>query len=299
MPIKIVVFGKNGQVGYELCWRLHGSAGFELKCFDSQAADFMKPDTVLAKLEQYRPDIIINAAAYTAVDKAESEREKAYQINAVTVAMIAQYAQTQGSLLVHYSTDFVFDGGKDRAYREDDQPRPLSVYGASKLEGDRAIVESGCQHLIFRTSWVYGLRGKNFLLTILRLLRERQELSVVADQWGSPVWCGHIAQTTLTIIAGFVEQGCLEFQPQYSGIYNLTASDHTTWHGFASQIQQIDPNQSEQICKQLHAITTEQYPTPARRPAWSVLDNHKISHTFAVKIPPWKEQLQQCFLNPS
>jgi dTDP-4-dehydrorhamnose reductase len=294
MKPSIVIFGKNGQVGYELnqCLATLGN----LIALDSKQADFSSPDSVVEVLETHKPDIIINAAAHTAVDKAETESELAYLINSETPGKIAAYAKANNSLLIHYSTDFVFDGKQDTPYLETDETNPLGVYGASKLQGEINIRQSGCQHLIFRTSWVYGLRGNNFLLTMLRLAHEREQMKVVSDQLGSPVWCGFIAKTTADIVEKIITTYPLSEIPEsIQGLYNLTANNYTSWFGFAEKILQLDPNKDKQKCHSLLAIPASEYPTPAQRPHWSVLNNDKLINTFSVSLPDWESQLMDCF----
>jgi len=296
----IVLFGKNGQVGFELNKHLRNIG--KVSVFDSKEADFTKMDSVISILEKIKPDIIVNAVAHTAVDKAESEEELAYSINVEAPAKIAQFAKQNGCLLVHYSTDFVFDGEREnenaKAYLETDITNPLSVYGSTKLQGEQAIIASDCVHLIFRTSWVYGLRGSNFLLTMLRLADEREEMKIVKDQLGSPVWCGHIAYTTAEVLKNLLNEHTLSQIPNsVQGVYNLTASNHTSWFKFAKKILELDPNHSQQRCKSLLGIPAIEYPTPAVRPKWSVLDNTKIIKQFEVEIPSWESQLTSCFKN--
>jgi len=262
----------------------------------SQDADFSSPDSVVQVLEKYKPDIIVNAVAHTAVDKAESESELAYLVNSETPGRIANYAKTSNSLLIHYSTDFVFDGNHNKAYLETDTTNPLGVYGASKLAGEKLIQQSECKHLIFRTSWVYGNRGHNFLLTMLRLAHNLEQMKVVEDQIGSPVWCGYIAQTTALVLEQLINNYRLSHIPDsLYGLYNLTASNYTSWYGFAKKILELDPNKLQQKCKLINAIPTSEYPTPAQRPKWSVLDNSKLTNTFCLTIPTWEEQLENCF----
>ncbi|MFK5894715.1 MAG: dTDP-4-dehydrorhamnose reductase [Pseudomonadota bacterium] len=296
MKPSIVIFGKNGQVGYELNQRMQ-SLG-KVTALDSKQADFSSPDSVVQVLETHKPDIIINAAAHTAVDKAETESDLSYLINSETPGKIAAYAKRNNSLLIHYSTDFVFDGKQDTAYLESDITNPLGVYGASKLQGDINIQQSGCQYLIFRTSWVYGLRGKNFLLTMLRLAHDREQMKVVNDQIGSPVWCGFIARATSSIVEQIINSNNLAEIPQsIQGLYNLTAKNYTSWYGFAKKILQLDPDKENQKCKSLLPIPASEYPTPAQRPNWSVLDNSKLINTFSVDVPDWESQLKDCFNN--
>ncbi|MFK5984470.1 MAG: dTDP-4-dehydrorhamnose reductase [Pseudomonadota bacterium] len=302
MQPAIVIFGKNGQVGYELNQRL--AVMGNITALGSQQADFSSADSVVEILQQLKPDIIVNAAAHTAVDKAETESQLAYLINSETPARIAAYAEQNKCLFIHYSTDFVFDGEHKQAYLETDKTHPLGVYGASKLQGEESIIHSGCSHLIFRTSWVYGMRGGNFLLTMLRLAHQREQMKVVSDQLGSPVWCGHIAQTTQLILENLISNYSADsafsaelIPKSLQGLYNLTASDYTSWFDFACKILELDPNKEKQICKSILPIPASEYPTPAQRPQWSVLNNDKIINTFAVPIPAWQEQLQECFNN--
>ena len=294
MKPSILILGKNGQVGYELNLRLAHLGN--LIVLGSQDADFTSPDSVVKVLEKHQPDIIINAAAHTAVDKAETESELAYLVNAQTPGKIADFAKTTNSLFVHYSTDFVFDGMHDKAYLETDKTNPLGVYGASKLAGEKLIQQSACKHLIFRTSWVYGKRGNNFLLTMLRLAHNLEQMKVVNDQIGSPVWCGYIAQTTATVLEQLINTYHLSEIPEsIFGIYNLTARNYTSWHGFAKKILELDPDRSMQTCKSVLAIPSIEYPTPAQRPKWSVLDNLKLQQTFSIDVPNWEKQLIECF----
>jgi len=247
-----------------------------------ELADFDQPDSLSELVERISPDIVVNAAAYTAVDRAEQESDAAFRANAEGPQRIARACAERGALLVHYSTDYVFDGASTRPYRELDSTSPLGVYGASKLAGEEAIREATDQHLIFRTSWVYGVRGHNFLLTMLRLGTEREELRVVGDQIGSPTPAYLIADLTAEAITRRLDPGT----------YHLTASGMTSWHGFAEAIMA-----KAVACDLLRkapsvlAIPTADYPTPAKRPAYSLLDNARLSHALGIQIPDWEAGL--------
>lgn len=250
-----------------------------------------KVDTVRSLIRDFRPEVIVNAAAYTAVDQAESDEKLAMAINARAPAVMAAEALRLDCLLVHYSTDYVFDGTKTGAYLETDPPRPLSVYGRSKLAGEQAVIAAGGMHLVLRTSWVYGTRGKNFLLTMLRLARERGEVQVVDDQFGAPTWCRWLAEATGQILAQLSHQGQLDTARarSLSGLYHLSAGERTSWCGFAREIFALAG-----VPCTVKAITTEEYPMPARRPSNSLLDNRKISRCFGIQLPEWKRGLVLC-----
>lgn len=290
---KIVLFGKNGQLGHEFVRQLsvqYAPFKAQLFAFDRNSADFTDTQSVIQHLQVVKPDIIINATAYTAVDQAESDAATAYAVNAQTPAAIADYARKHHCLLIHYSTDFVFDGKQQTPYTETDTPNPLGVYGRTKLQGDEAIMQTGGRYFIFRTSWVYADYGHNFMRTMLRLAHEKTELRVVDDQIGSPTWVGHIAHATLEILKRYLtEHSALEY-----GLYNLSANNYTSWHGFAQKILQLDPRRAQQTCHKVVPIKTQEYPTPATRPSWSVLDNQKLANRFGLTIPTWESQLQQC-----
>ncbi len=287
---KILIIGRQGQVAWEL-QRTLASLGHITVC-GSQELDLANPDMIRTQVRSIQPDIIVNAAAYTAVDKAETESELCTSINAIAPGILAELARESQALLVHYSTDYVFDGTKVGAYLETDPTNPLSVYGASKLAGEQAIIQVDCPHLIFRTTWVYGNRGKNFLLTILRLAAQTQELKIVADQIGSPTWSRSISEATAQIVAQ-----CRHNHSSVKGLYNLSAAGATSWHGFANQIvdrsRSINPELALSI-EQILPIPATDYPTPAQRPANSVLDNSKILADFGVQLPDWKVSLEQC-----
>jgi dTDP-4-dehydrorhamnose reductase len=294
---EILILGKQGQVAWELQVTL-ATLG-NVTVLGSQELDLANPDRIRELVRQIRPDIIVNAAAYTAVDKAESEPDLCMSINATAPGVLAELAREFQALLIHYSTDYVFDGTKISPYLETDPTNPLSVYGASKLAGERAIIEVDCPHLILRTTWVYGNRGKNFLLTILRLAAEKPELKIIADQMGAPTWSRAIAISTAQIVAQCHRDSRSERLRQRSsirGVYNLSAAGKTSWHGFASEI--VSQYRSQYPDRQLAVqniipIPTSEYPTPAKRPANSILDNSKILADFGVQLPDWQLSLSQ------
>jgi dTDP-4-dehydrorhamnose reductase len=305
----ILLTGSSGQVGYEL-ERLLPSVG-EVRAFDREHLDLLKVDDIRRTIRTIRPDLIVNAAAYTAVDKAESDMATARAINADAPRVMAEEARNIGATLVHYSTDYVFDGLKKSPYVEDDPPNPVSVYGAMKLAGEQAIRETGVSHLILRTAWVYSTRGRNFLLTILRLAAQREELRIVQDQIGAPTWCREIARATTSILKSLIarSEGTLAL-PATSATYHMTASGTTTWHDFAVAIVDEASRASENLSwlasatgaqplavRRILPISSEQYPTPARRPPYSVLSNSLLNHTFGISLPDWREQLHSTFVD--
>ncbi len=282
--MKILLLGKNGQVGWEL-ERTLAPLGkvIAMGRKELDLADFAK---IRETVRETKPNLIVNAAAYTAVDRAEEEQELAMAINGTAPGILAEEAKRVNAGLIHYSTDYVFDGTKTTPYTEEDEPNPINVYGKTKLAGERAIKQVGVPHLIFRTSWVYGLRGSNFLMTILRLAQEREELRVVDDQVGAPTWSRMIAEATAQILA----QGVTQLHPfitNNSGIYHLTASGSTSWHGFAKAILELNPGRSKQLAKVIEPIATSEYPALARRPGYSVLSNAKQNHIFRIRLPEW------------
>jgi len=277
---KILIFGRVGQVGWELRHKL--ACLGEVSNVDFPEIDFSKPDTVREVIRAAAPTVIVNAAAYTAVDKAEATPEPAYAINATGPALIAEEAKRIGALMVHYSTDYVYDGSKQSPWVETDKPAPLNVYGASKLAGDEAIAAVGGDYLILRTSWVYGARGGNFLLTMLRLAKERPELRIVDDQTGSPTTSECIAQATATILSQVLAPSGNGLDGR-SGTYHLTNSGETTWFGFAKEFLTKQP-----VCPTLTPIPSSSYPVPAKRPVNSVLSCEKIAKTFGVRMPSWQ-----------
>lgn len=289
--MRILLLGKNGQVGWELLQTLSGSG--EVTALGRDDLDLSIPDQIRRRVQEIKPDLIVNGAAYTAVDKAEQEPELAMSINGIAPGILAEEAKKIGAALVHYSTDYVFNGNKKSPYTEDDAPSPVSVYGKTKLAGDMAIQAVGVPHLIFRTGWVYGLRGKNFLLTMQRLAQEGKDIRVVDDQIGAPTWCRVIAESTAQIISqlfqGTPAQGTAGIR-EYSGVYNMTCSGQTSWHGFAKAIL----DQAGLSPSSLTAIPTTEYPTPAARPRYSVLSNARREKIFQSLSPAWEDSLKIC-----
>jgi dTDP-4-dehydrorhamnose reductase len=289
---KILVTGKNGQVGWELC-RTLAPLG-EIVAWGREDLDLADPDAIRNRIRVTRPDIIINPAACTAVDAAETDPETAMVINGTAPGVMAETACEIGAAIVHYSTDYVFDGAAPDPYSEKNPPHPVSVYGGSKLAGEKAIQETGVPHLILRTAWIYGSRGKNFYLTIGRLLKERPELKVVDDQYGAPTWCRMIAEATAQILVQ-----CREVNPMgrmdlssVSGIYHLTCGGQTTWYAFAQEIRSLLPAKPQTA--RILPIPTSDYPTPAKRPQNSVLSNDKIAEIFGIRLPHWNDALRLC-----
>ena len=288
MPLpKILLFGKIGQVGWELRRTLAPMS--QLICVDYPEVDFTQPDAIRTWIRETAPDIIVNAAAYTAVDKAEAETALALKINGEAPGVMAGEAKKLGALLVHYSTDYVFDGAKTTPYVETDALNPLSAYGRTKLAGDQAIQAAGCAHLIFRLCWVYGARGNNFLLTMQRLAREREKLRVVRDQIGCPTWSRMIAETTALALR---QAGTAENARAVSGVYHLCASGQTSWHGFARAIVELMPAEGKK-CREVEAIASAEYPTPTKRPAYSVMSTAKLERVFGLQPPDWHDSLRQ------
>jgi dTDP-4-dehydrorhamnose reductase len=284
--MKILLFGKTGQVGWEL-QRSLAPLG-ELIALDTRSTDycgnFLNPGGVAQTVLAIRPDVIVNASAYTAVDKAESDRANAYAINAESPEIIAQTAHKIGATLVHYSTDYVFDGGGTTPWCETDKPAPLSVYGASKLAGEQGIQASGAQHLIFRTSWVYGARGGNFAKTMLHLSQERESLSVINDQFGAPTGADMLADITAQAIP------LLLAQCELSGLYHLAAAGETSWHGYAQHVFAVARQQGKILklqADQPQAIPTSDYKTAAQRPLNSRLNCSKLKSSFDLHLPYW------------
>jgi dTDP-4-dehydrorhamnose reductase len=307
MKPRILLTGKNGQIGGELC-RLLPAIG-DLVAFNHADLDFADASALRQTVRGVRPDLIVNAAAYTAVDQAENEPAVAYAVNADAPALLAAEARHLGAAIVHYSTDYVFDGSKDSPYTETDPPNPIGAYGKSKLAGDQAIEASGVPHLIFRTAWVYAPRGRNFLLTILRLSTQREELKIVRDQIGAPTWSREIAAGTVRVLAGLVKPGLTsDAFSSVSGTYHMTAMGQASWHEFAQAILAEAASTTKpvpwltaatgglpQITRRVTPITTAEYPTPARRPAYSVLSNSRLLQTFGFQLPTWREQLDSMF----
>ena len=289
---RILIFGKNGQVGWELCRTL--STLGEIRAVDIDECDLTDKASITDALDEFKPTVIANAAAYTAVDKAETERELAFKLNADAPGIMADWAAKHDALIIHYSTDYVFDGTKKEPWTEDDKPNPLNVYGESKLAGDINIQNSGCKHLIFRTSWVYGARGKNFYLTMRKLLQEKGEIRVVNDQYGAPTWCRTIAEATAQALAQVQSPLCSVDMQKISGVYNLTNSGVTTWYGFAKRIAKELTRLGFNIKADIKPITAAEYPTPAVRPKYSSLDGAKLSNTMGLQMPNYEDALIAC-----
>ena len=287
----ILLTGSTGQVGWELARTLMPLGQVVIPQRDR--FDLAKPELLATLVDNIRPDVIVNTAAYTAVDMAEKEPELALAINAAAPAELAKAARRHGALLVHYSTDYVFDGKKSAAYSEEDAPNPASIYGRSKLAGEEAVRASGADHLIFRTSWVYAARGKNFLKTILRLAGEREELRIVSDQIGAPTWARLIAETTtLALQQDLARRKNNGFK---SNTCNLTATGETSWHGFASAIVAGAQARGQPLkCRTITAITTAEYPLPAARPANSRLAGTRLRERYGLEMPDWDSCMQLC-----
>lgn len=306
--MKILLTGKNGQVGWEL-QRTLAPLG-QVVTMDHQTMDLSNPDSIRSVIREVKPDLIVNPAAYTAVDKAESEPELAMAVNGIAPGIMAEEAKKLGAAMIHYSTDYVFDGSKTSPYAEEDIPNPINVYGKTKLAGEQAIQAVGIPHLILRTSWVYGMRGRNFLLTILRLAKERDELRIVDDQIGAPTWSRMIAEATAQIIAQSASPLMYDLSrplsrcksesreggaprpsllTQYSGVYNLTAAGRTSWCGFTQEILE-----NAQAGTRVIPIPTTDYPLPAPRPLLSLLSDDKLAKTFSMNLPAWDDSLALC-----
>lgn len=288
--MKILLTGRNGQVGYELERSLQGLG--EVVALDRNAVDLERPTQLRDAIRAVRPDLIVNPAAYTAVDKAESEPEVAVRINADAPALMAEEARRIGAAMIHFSTDYVFDGCKQVPYVEDDRTGPVNVYGRTKLAGERAIAASGVAAMILRTSWVYGARGRNFMVTIRRLAAEREELRIVGDQLGAPTWCRTIAEATAQIVAqSAAAPDRQQWWSEKGGTYHLSAQGETSWYGFT---QAIMARAGLARPPQVLSIATSDYPTPARRPSYSVLSCERLSQEFGLRLPHWEQGVALC-----
>jgi dTDP-4-dehydrorhamnose reductase len=285
-PPTILVTGANGQLGFELA-RLLAPCG-AIVATDRATLDLADADAIVAVVRAAKPALVVNGAAYTAVDQAEREPEVARAINARAPGILADEAKKLGALLIHYSTDYVFDGAASAPYDEDAPTAPRNVYGESKLEGERAIAAIGCRALVFRTSWVYGLRGRNFLLTIRRLAAERDELRIVADQTGVPNWCRALACATRRV----VDRG-IGVASERAGLYHMSSTGSATWYEFARAIV------GDRAKPRVTPITTADYPTPARRPAYAVLATAKFERAFGFALPSWRDALDECIASPA
>lgn len=286
----ILVTGANGQVGFELVRALQGLG--TIVAVDRSRLDLTRLDQVRLLVRETKPSLIVNAAAYTAVDRAEGDADAAHLVNALVPQVLAEEAAELGSLLIHYSTDYVFDGTKNGPYVEDDGPNPMNVYGRTKLAGEREIAKTGCKHLVFRTSWVYGATGRNFMLTMLRLAKEvGREISVVDDQIGAPTWSRTIAALTAHIAARYcaddVDAG---WWAARAGVYHLTAGGATSWYGFARAIFEA----ANYGAIAVRPVSSGAYPVVARRPANSRLCCDKLADVFGLRVPSWDDALTQC-----
>lgn len=286
--MKILLLGKNGQVGRELCRSLLPLG--EVVALGRDGADLRDQDSLLAVLSSCRPDVIVNAAAYTAVDAAETDCDAAAQVNTVAVALLARHAQAMRALLVHFSTDYVFDGTQQRAYLETDSPNPLNVYGSTKLAGEQAIVAAGCDALVFRIGWVYSTHGRNFLKTMLRLALEREDLDVVCDQRGTPTSAELVADVTALALRQH-QAGLLP-----AGTYHLAASGSTDWHAYAKYIVAGAAARGAKLAlppQRIRAIAAQDYPAAARRPCNATLDTAKLSRALELRMPSWTEHVDR------
>ncbi|ENO86711.1 dTDP-4-dehydrorhamnose reductase [Thauera linaloolentis] len=285
--MRILLLGKNGQVGWEAqraLAPLGGLVALDRHGSDGLCGDLEQAEALARTVRRLAPDVIVNAAAYTAVDKAESDAERARRVNAAAVGVLAEQAAALGALLVHYSTDYVFDGSGERPWREDDVPAPLSVYGATKLAGEEAIRASGCDYLIFRTSWVHAARGGNFARTMLRLAAERERLSVIDDQIGAPTGADLIADVSAHAIRGALADRGL------CGTYHLAAGGQTSWHGYANFVIDHARDAGQMLAVQeIAPIPTSGYPTPAARPLNSRLDTRRLRKRFGLHLPDWRD----------
>jgi dTDP-4-dehydrorhamnose reductase len=281
--LRILLIGRNGQIGWELERTL--SPLGNITAPDSSQLDLLNVADIRRWIGGVKPQIIVNAAAYTAVDKAEVEPEFAKVINGIAPGILGEEAKKIGAAVIHFSTDYVFSGEKRTPYTETDPTNPINTYGETKLAGELALQSSGAVHIILRTSWVYGLRGRNFLLTILRLIKEQQRLTIVNDQTGAPTWSRMIAEVTAQIIA---QKG--RTLDEVAGIYHLTCQGQTTWYEFAQQIAALHPDCRPAVAD-IHPIPSEQYVTAARRPQYSVLSNDKLMNTLGIQLPAWQDAL--------
>ena len=305
MRWKILLTGRNGQVGAEL-EPLLAKIG-SVVATDREQLDLASPDRIRTVVRDVRPQLIVNAAAYTDVGRAEGDEQNAEAINAHAPALMAEEGRKIGAAMIHYSTDYIFDGTKNSPYIEDDLPNPLNVYGKTKLHGEQAIRETGIPHLIFRTSWIYGTRGRNFMLAILRMATQRKELTVVRDQVGAPTWSRAIAQATIAILARVAQEDDKPFS-KASGTYHMSAAGQTSWFDFATAILEQASHGSEHrpwfaaatanlplIAERITPVTSDLYPTPVRRPAYSVLSNTRLKEIFSIELKPWRDQLNATF----
>ncbi|MBL8514204.1 MAG: dTDP-4-dehydrorhamnose reductase [Betaproteobacteria bacterium] len=287
-PAKVLITGGEGQLGFELARALQSKA--EIFALDRHALDLSNPDSIIARCREIKPALILNPGAYTAVDRAESEPDLAMKINGIAPGILGEEARRLGVPVMHFSTDYVFDGTATAPYRETDSTNPQNVYGRTKLAGEIALAQSGATHFTFRTSWLYGNRRQNFYLTMLRLARERDELRVVADQIGAPTWVRPLAGHALQAVRQEGGRIGAAIEPD---LYHLTARGQTSWHGFAEAILVSVPDPARRA-KRVNAIATAEFPTPAARPAFSVLSNAKLAKALGVEMGDWDAALAQC-----
>jgi dTDP-4-dehydrorhamnose reductase len=311
MKPRILLTGKTGQLGSELN-RLLPSLG-EVIAPERNELDLREPEKIRQVMRNANPQLVINAAAYTAVDMAETDQATALAVNAEAPRLLAQEAKQLDAMLVHFSTDYIFDGSKNAPYVETDPPNPLNAYGRTKLAGEEAIRNSGAAHLIFRTSWVYAMHGRNFLLTVLRLANEREELKIVSDQIGAPTCAADIAAATAKILTNIYRRNddACELS-KVSGTYNMTAAGEATWYDFTKAILEESAHASQDLSwfaaatqgrpllvRRVIPITAAEYGSRTPRPAYSVLSNGRLRQTFGITLPDWRTQLHQCFVSRS
>ncbi len=310
MKPTILLTGKTGQLGSDLN-RLLPKLG-EVIAPERNELDLREPEQIRRILRNANPQLVVNAAAYTAVDAAETDQATALAVNAEAPRLLALEAKKVGAMLVHFSTDYVFDGSTKAPYEETDTTNPINVYGKTKLAGEEAIRDSGAAHLIFRTAWIYATRGRNFLLTILRLATEREELKIVRDQIGAPTCAADIAAATAKILTNIYGRNDDAAFSKVSGTYHMTAAGETTWYDFTKAILEEARRAPQNlpwlasatkgrplIARHVVPISTEEFRSPTRRPAYSVLSNARLKQVFGVTLPDWRTQLHQCFANPS
>jgi dTDP-4-dehydrorhamnose reductase len=291
MP-RVLLLGKDGQVGWELQRSLRGLG--EVIPLGREDLDLADLDGLRRFVRRQAPDLIVNAAAYTDVDGAESETEHAARINADAPGLLAREAARQGTLLIHFSTDYVFDGRKRSPYLESDPPNPVNRYGLTKLQGEQAIEQAGGSFWIFRTSWVYSTRRPCIVTRVLQWAREKRELAIVDDRWGSPTWCGTLAMATAHAAAFATEQGS-EWTAAHAGVYHLACSGAPSRFELAQAVLQLDPHDDEHVFTQLLPASTDEFPTPARRPPFTVLDSRHFEAVFGLRLPEWREALKEAF----
>jgi dTDP-4-dehydrorhamnose reductase len=282
---RILLIGKNGQLG----WELHRALSIlgELTAVDYPEINLEQPESTVRLIRELKPQVIVNAAAYTAVDNAESEQERVRKVNALAPGLLAEEAQRLKAVFIHYSTDYVFDGKRGSPYVEEDEPNPLNYYGTSKLEGERQVQQAGGDWLIFRTSWVYSLRQGGFVNKVLQWARQKEALRLVTDQVGNPTWCRALAEMTAMLLARGSDYLC-----ERKGLYHLAGSGYASRFEWARTILQLDPQRQRQTVKELLPALTADFPSPAQRPLFSALECEKFTATFGMRLPPWEDALQ-------